>query len=384
METKYSTSVTFGVIGVGYVGLHLLEEFSKKNMTFGLDVSASRVAFLQDQFLECTTVCISSDFTHLKQCDVICISVPTLLREDKTINDGPMCQAIASIQQHSRQHDVLVVVESSVSIGLTRQLLTPLHEQGYMIGMSPERADPGRLFPLFHTIPKIVSGIDDISLKRIKEVYSQVFENVVPVSSLETAEMCKLYENCFRLINIAYVNEISDACDKHGIDPYEMVEASSTKPYGFMKFSPSLGVGGYCLPVNSHYLLSNCTSQILQQASQLTENRPSLKADEIIQKFPHAQTFLIIGIAFKPKQSVTVNSPGLAIARVLAKNAKQVHVLDPYVNQNEFHSITEKTIQENWIYDCVISSIKQHDINYETIQQKCQSSDIPFITFHEN
>jgi nucleotide sugar dehydrogenase len=161
-------------------------------------------------------------------------------------------------------------------------------------------------------IPKIVSGMDVTSLNSIIDVYSEVFDTVVPVSSLETAEMCKLYENCFRMINISYVNEISDACIKHGIDCNEMIKASTTKGFGFMPFYPSLYVGGSCIPNNCRVLLDKCENlTVLRTATESNEHRPLLKAHEIVRTYANANDFLIIGIGFKVGESVLENSPGL-------------------------------------------------------------------------
>jgi len=139
-------------------------------------------------------------------------------------------------------------VESKVAVGTTRHVLRPLRERGMFVGFSPERVDPGRMDPPTHAIPKFLAAMDEASMDRISDLYGAAFDRVVPVSSLETTEMSKLFKNWFRLINIAYVNEIADACAAHGIDPNEKVRACAIKPYGYMSFTPGLGAGEPCIP----------------------------------------------------------------------------------------------------------------------------------------
>jgi nucleotide sugar dehydrogenase len=179
--------------------------------------------------------------------------------------------------------------------------------------------DPGRTTPPLSKIPKIISGIDELSLQYVNSFYAEVFDQVVKVSSLETAEMCKLYENCFRMVNIAYVNEIADACKEHGIDHNEMIKASSTKPFGYMKFTPGLGVGGHCIPVNPFYLFVNNDLPILKQATETTLQRPRDKARAFLDKYEEYlikqdKAVCVVGIGFKPGQSLLVNSPGYEFA----------------------------------------------------------------------
>lgn len=225
-----------------------------------------------------------------------------------------------------------MILESSVGVGMTRALLKRLRATGVFVAFSPERIDPGRAIPKTSAIHKIVGGIDDESRHRAMNWYGPVFDNLVPVSSLETAEMCKQYENCFRLVNIAYVNEVADACEAHGIDVSEMITASATKPFGFMKFHPTLGVGGSCIPENVRYFLEHNRLPLLQFASMAVVNRPALKAQELVRQFPKANRFLVVGIGYKCGQASTANSPGLAFADELVRLGKRVALHDNYAS----------------------------------------------------
>jgi nucleotide sugar dehydrogenase len=330
------------VIGVGYVGEHLVDIFSKKYHVVGYDISSRRVQELNEKYKmssddvmysKCVTITCNEADIPVGAC-LYCISVPTLLKEDKSINDSYLKNAVSCVEKYVCDGSC-VVMESSVSVGMTRNMLGFLRDKNVYVGFSPERVDPGREEPPSWKIPKIISGIDSESVTEIHELYSRVFEKVVPVSSLETAEMCKLYENCFRVINIAYANEIADACKKHGINPYEMVSASSTKPFGFMPFYSGLGIGGHCLPVNPYYLFVNNQLPLLNNAIESLNERPYKIANEWYERNAHeVKTVCVIGMAFKPGQILCVNSPGLQFAKTLRARGLVVYVYDPLVEMD--------------------------------------------------
>jgi len=235
------------VIGVGYVGVHLVATFSRCCRVIALDLSSKRRTELTQQFVD-APVEVTGDPARISDAAYILISVPTTLHHDNTIDARPLQAAISTVKSYAKD-GATIVIESSVAIGMTRKLLGPLMMKTRQLygGMSPERVDPGRKVPHFESIPKIVSGLDDIapgSLHSIFKLYSTAFEKVVQVSSPEVAEMTKLYENCQRMVNIAYVNEMADACRSLGIDPLEVCAAASTKPFGYQPYTPGLGVGG--------------------------------------------------------------------------------------------------------------------------------------------
>ena len=372
-------NVTIGIIGCGFVGTHLIEVLSEKFVTYGFEISEKRVEVLREQFHhKSTTVSFFTSFEHLKTCDCICICVPTPVVQSH-LNDTYLRAAIHTIDENIRSEPpVTVIMESSVSIGMTRRMLGFLHDRGHFICMSPERVSPGQMDPKPCDIPKIVSGIDDTSLQNIMNIYSQVFKSVVKVSQLEAAEMCKLFENTFRLLNITFVNQMYDECQRLRINPNEVIRASATKGFGFMTFYPTLYVGGSCIPNNARVLLSTCNMPILEHATEFNERRPYNKASEIVQNYPTANTFLIIGCAFKQGESVTEHSPGLKLAEILQKEfMKKVLVHDPLVTQNEF----ENADLNNWIFDIVVIAVRQKCIDYDLLTQKCNKHNTPMISF---
>lgn len=265
------------------------------------------------------------------ECDLFCIAVPTPVRVDagKAGIDLSYLEAAVATVAGLAKPGAAIVVESSVAVGTTRRMLRPLRERGMFVGFSPERVDPGRTDPPAHAIPKVLAAMDEASMDRIGDLYGAVFDKVVPVSTLETAEMSKLFENCFRLVNIAYANEIADACGAHGIDPHEMVRACATKPYGYMAFTPGLGAGGPCIPVNPHYLLVNNELPLLESAMKKNADRPAARAQALFTKHPAAARVLVSGVGFKPGQALTVHSPGLSLAHALGQLGLTVTVHDP-------------------------------------------------------
>ncbi|KAI1393198.1 uncharacterized protein F4822DRAFT_423662 [Hypoxylon trugodes] len=266
------------IIGCGYVGTQLIGSFSTQYDVLGFDVSKDQLRRVQGEFGgEGSRASFTLDPRHLTKATHFLISVPTLLKADKTIDTSYVKSALRNVRRYARAGST-VVIESSVAIGMTRQLLGPLaEERGFFAGMSPERVDPGRTEPPMKEIPKVLSGLDDVvpgSLDAIIRLYSPVFDTIVPVSSPETAEMTKLYENCQRMVAITYANEMADACIGHGIDPYEVCQAAATKPFGYTPYTPGLGVGGHCIPVNPYYLMANNSFPLLKLATETMWQRP--------------------------------------------------------------------------------------------------------------
>lgn len=209
----------------------------------------------------------------------------------------------------------------------------------------PQRVDPGRVSPPASAIPKVVSGLDDVapgSLARIAALYSTVFDRVVPVSRPEAAEMVKLFENCQRMVCIAYANEMADACVPLGLDPWEVCRAAATKSFGYMACTPGVGVGGHCIPVNPYYLLSTSSFPLLSAASEAMARRPARIAAQTVRKLasrrpaPHGKPrVLVVGMGFKAGQSTLSNSPDPGLATHLCRSGRvEVVVADPLVPQD--------------------------------------------------
>ncbi|KXJ93394.1 hypothetical protein Micbo1qcDRAFT_203474 [Microdochium bolleyi] len=378
------------VIGVGYVGTHLVENFSREYDTLGFDISPKRVADLQQQFQDNGRVRLTSNTQDLREATHFLISVPTLLRPDRTIDASYLSSALQIVAAHARRGST-VVIESSVAIGMTRNLLGPIAKaHGFFAGMSPERVDPGRTEPPAFAIPKIISGLDDVvpgSLASIARLYGPAFDRVVPVSKPEVAEMTKLYENCQRMMCIAYTNEMADACGPHGIDPFEVVEAAASKPFGYMPYTPGPGVGGHCIPVNPYYLLSNSEFPLLKAATEAMWQRPANLAQRAIEVLEARQnkTFgmatdekprvLVVGVGFKPGQSTLSNSPGLDVVRALTVSQKvDVSFADSLVTQDMVPSVP-RLADDDWrvgtlaAYDMIIVAMRQVGFDYSILDQ---------------
>ncbi|KAK1982905.1 nucleotide sugar dehydrogenase [Colletotrichum cereale] len=375
------------VIGVGYVGTHLVDSFSAHYNVIGFDVSERRINEIRKQ-LPSERIRFTTCKTDLREATHFLISVPTLLKVDKSIDTSYLQSAIVTVAQHARPGST-VVIESSVAVGMTRSLLGPVAlSHGFYAGMSPERVDPGRVEPPCHAIPKIVSGLDDCipgSLASVMRLYGQVFDRLVPVSRTEVAEMMKLYENCQRMMCIAFANEMADACIPHGIDPYEVAAAASSKPFGYMPFTPSLGVGGHCIPVNPYYLLSNSAFPLLEAAAEKMAARPAAIARRAIASLAKdakkgaapalvRPRVLVVGVGFKAGQSVLSNSPGVDLVQAFVRSGEvDVMFADPLVKQNAVPA-APRLADENWnretleTFDMIIVSCRQHGMDFGVLE----------------
>ncbi|KAM0345775.1 hypothetical protein ACHAPU_006128 [Fusarium lateritium] len=372
------------VIGVGYVGEHLVDVFSKNHDVLGYDVSEARTQQLSKKQPVGSRARFTCKAPELAEATHFLISVPTLLLANKSIDSSYLRSALDVVKLHGRRGSV-VVVESSVAVGMTRALLGPIAQEcGFFAGMSPERVDPGRIEPPAQSIPKVVSGLDDIvpgSLDAIIRLYSQSFDNVVPVSKPEVAEMMKLYENCQRMVCIAYANEMADACGPHDIDPFEVCRAASTKPFGYLPFSPGLGVGGHCIPVNPWYLFSNTELPLLQAAAEKMHDRPSEIANRVVtrlrsEKGGQRPRVLVVGIGFKRGQSHLANSPGLELAKSLVRTQEvDVSWADPLVSQEAVPQIARLS-ESDWNvevlerdFDMIIVAFRQDGLDFNVLDR---------------
>lgn len=382
--------VVICIIGVGYVGKELLEGFGRVFTSIGFDVSQPRLDFIAPEFKSFEKVTLTSDVAQLARGTHYLIAVPTNLHKDHSVNATHLLSAISMVATYARP-GATVVIESSVSVGMTRAFLSK-YAGTLKCGMSPERVDPGRVSPTLTEIPKVISGLDQDSLVAIHDVYSKVFNHVVPVSKPEVAEMTKLYENCYRMVNIAYVNEIADACKGHGIDPHEVIDAAATKPFGFQPFKPGLGVGGHCIPVNPYYLFVNNELPVLEFASTRMWARPAKLAQELYNdtlaakkafstqqshddRRAEALRVLIIGVGFKPGQNVISCSPGLAYAQAMKDiGAQDLSFYDPLVPQSDVPWMKRLKQQDFTVenldrsFDIIAVCIKQSGVDWRQLE----------------
>ncbi len=266
---------TVGVVGLGYVGLPLAIEFARSGFqVIGFDVRSDVVdglkaglSHVQDvgddelrRFLLRGALDATTDMTRLGQCDAITICVPTPLSKTKDPDLSCVAGATEAVLAQLRPGQ-LIVLESTTYPGTTRDILLPVLEKSgletgrdFFLCYSPERVDPGNARWRTRNTPKVIGGVTPACARAGIALYAQVFDQVVPVDNVETAELVKVYENTFRMINIALVNELAQVCERLAVDVWEVIDAAATKPFGFMTFSPGPGLGGHCIPLDPHYL----------------------------------------------------------------------------------------------------------------------------------
>jgi UDP-N-acetyl-D-glucosamine dehydrogenase len=350
------------IIGLGYVGLPLATVFAEAGYrVLGFDVSrlvcdginagnshikdipTSRLTPLVGQGLvEATT-----DFERLSECMVISICVPTPLNKIKDPDLSYVVSATEAIALRLRPGQ-LIILESTTYPGTTRDLMLPILENtGMKVGVdfflcfSPERVDPGN--ERWHTknTPKVIGGITSACRNAGMVIYSQVFDCMVPVENTEAAELVKVYENTFRMINIALANELSMVCDKLGISVWEVIDAAATKPFGFMKFTPGPGLGGHCIPLDPHYLswkMRNLSfkTRMIELASEINSEMPEYTVNKVALALNEqglslkGSRVLILGIAYKKDIDDLRESPALDIIRILQERDAEVLYHDSY------------------------------------------------------
>jgi UDP-N-acetyl-D-glucosamine dehydrogenase len=350
-----------GVIGLGYVGLPLVVAFAEAGHdVVGVDVDARVIASLNEgrshieDVPDETLQAISGRFlatpryADLAKVDAVVVAVPTPLTANREPDLQPLIDtatALANVLQAGQ----LVVLESTTYPGTTRERFAPLLEESglaagsdFHLAFSPERIDPGRTDYTLKTTPKIVGGLTDECLRRAVELYEEVCDQVVQVSTPESAELTKLLENIFRSVNIALVNELAILCDRMGIDVWEVVDAAATKPYGFMSFKPGPGMGGHCLPVDPFYLAwrareFDMQTEFVELAGEVNQRMPYFCVDRITRalndqaKPVKGSRVAIVGVSYKPGVGDLRESPALRILRLLGELGAEVTYHDDFV-----------------------------------------------------
>lgn len=353
-----------GVIGLGYVGLPLvLAAHNKDFSVLGFDIDSHKVDLLnvgKSYIYHIDEACIQelsksdrfraiTDFSYIKQCDVVLVCVPTPLTKHREPDMAYVIETAKAIQPHLRAGQ-LIILESTTYPGTSKELIQPILEKGgyksqkdFFLAYSPEREDPGNSTYKTTSIPKVVGGDGEKALKLACTFYEQLTVQTVPVSSLSTAEAVKLTENIFRCINIALVNELKVVFDAMNIDIWEVIEAAKTKPFGFMPFYPGPGPGGHCIPIDPFYLTWKArgyglSTKFIELAGEINTSMPdyviqklSLALDTHFQKGLNKTKILIVGIAYKKNVDDIRGSPAFVLMEKLQKRGANVHYYDPYV-----------------------------------------------------
>ena len=353
-----------GVIGLGYVGLPLAMEFVRAGFhVIGIDIDQEKVKKLNQgenyihdikdesvkNAVEMNQLSATSDFSIIQNLDAISICVPTPLNKQKNPDISFINQVMENMKDFIH-HDMLIVLESTSYPGTTREIISPeMEKKGLRAGhefylcFSPERVDPGNDKYKTANTPKILGGITRKCGDMGELLYKTIIEQVVRVSSPETAEMVKLLENTFRAINIGLANEVAIMCEKLGIDVWEVIDAAATKPFGFMKFTPGPGLGGHCIPIDPHYLswklkTLDYNARFIELAAEMNTSMPLHMVDLVREGLNHygkgifGSQIIIIGVAYKKNVNDVRESPALDVMKLLENDGAKLSFYDPYVS----------------------------------------------------
>lgn len=404
IEKFNQKSATVSILGLGYVGLPLAVVFADAGFNvIGIDPVQSKVDELNQgksyiidipsevvaKHVKSGRLKATTDFSVLKQVDAVSICVPTPLRKTGDPDLSFIVSATDELAKYLHP-GMVVVLESTTYPGTTRELTLPRLEEtsglkvgkDFFLAFSPERVDPGRQdFTTINT-PKVMGGITPECCDVAVAWYSQAIKTVVPVSSAEVAEMAKLLENTFRMINIGLVNELALMCDRLGVDVWEVIDAAATKPFGFMKFTPGPGLGGHCIPIDPLYLswklrALNYTARFIELASEINTGMPRYVVSRIQDTLNNASKslkgshVLVLGAAYKPDIDDLRESPALDVIRLLQQKGALVSYHDPHIphikhDDWEIHSVRDvmQTVREA---DCVAIITNHSSYDYPAI-----------------
>ncbi len=358
-----SRQARVGIVGLGYVGLPLAVEFGKAGFTVtGIDLHAGKTervnageSYVGDissnvlgKLVHAGKIRATTDFSVVRDLDTVNICVPTPLRKTKDPDMSYIVSACEEIVKYFHA-GMLVILESTTYPGTTDELLLPMFEKsGLKVGedfflcFSPERVDPGNAKYQTSNIPKVVGGTTPACTEMGRLFYAQALETVVPVSSTQVAEMVKLLENTFRMINIGLVNEMAVMCDRIGINVWEVIDAAATKPFGFMPFYPGPGLGGHCIPIDPFYLSwktkqAGIEARFIELAGYINGQMPHFVVDKIQNALNDAgkpvkgSHIHILGVAYKKDIEDLRESPALDVMLLLKRRGARLTFSDPYV-----------------------------------------------------
>ncbi len=364
IQKLQNKTAQIGILGMGYVGMPLAVVFAEKGFNvLGIDPDRRKIetfnkglSYIQDVPSETIArlrqqgkLNMSADFAALAKMDAVSICVPTPLSK---FGDPDMSFIVSATEQLAKyvHKGMVVVLESTTYPGTTRELIVPLltEKSGLKVGedificFSPERVDPGRKNWTTYNTPKVMGGITPACAEVATAWYAGALETMVPVSSAEAAEMAKLLENTFRMINIGMVNELALMCERLGVDVWEVIDAAATKPFGFMKFTPGPGLGGHCIPIDPLYLSwkmkeMNYNAKFIELASEINSNMPRYTVSRVMEalndrgKPLRGSQVLVLGVAYKPDIDDVRESPAFDVIALMKKKGALVEYHDPYI-----------------------------------------------------
>lgn len=395
-----------GIIGLGYVGLPLAAVFAKGGFkTYGMDIDKNRVERLkkgESYILDVPAsdiakvrkdgnLTVTTDFSVIRELDAVIICVPTPLNKTKEPDVSYIVSAVGNIKRHMKRGQI-VVLESTTYPGTTEEVMLPVLEsddfkegRDFYLAFSPERIDPGNRQYKTENTPKIIGGISKGSTRIARVLYEQVIDNVIPVSSSKVAEMVKLLENTFRIVNIGLVNELMLMCDRLGIDVWEVIEAAKTKPYGFMPFYPGPGVGGHCIPIDPIYLSWTARghgfeARFIDLASHVNSQMPHHVIDKTQDTLNRdgkplkGSKILLLGVAYKKDVKDLRESPALEIISILRQKGAIISYYDPYLPYLKMDGVDLKCVKFGKAslagVDCVVIITDHSNVDYALVA-KC-------------
>ena len=403
-----SRTAKVGVIGLGYVGLPLAVTVAKAGFQVtGIDISKERTDQVQNgtsyivdlssetlaPLVQREQICATTSDEVLSELDTISICVPTPLGHSKSPDISFVMAAVDSVAKHLRRGQ-LVVLESTTYPGATEEVVLPrLERKGLKVGedfflaFSPERIDPGNKTYFIENTPKLVGGMTKACTEITRFFYSLFINEIHSVSSPKAAETTKLLENTFRSVNIALVNEFAQICDKMGLNVWEIIDAASTKPFGFMPFYPGPGLGGHCIPIDPHYLAwsakrHDIETRFIELASEINEAMPEYVMSKITEalnwnfKPVNGSKILILGMAYKRNISDIRESPAIPILKLLQAQGGDVIYHDPHVPQiqigNDTHTSQELTTELLQKSNCIVIVTDHSDVDYQFVTDKAK------------
>jgi nucleotide sugar dehydrogenase len=398
-----SKKAKIGIIGLGYVGLPLAIAFAKKGFkVWGIDVDKDRVTRLkkgQSYILDLKpseitslqrdgSLIVTSDISHIKKLDAFIICVPTPLLKTKEPDVSFIVSATEMIKKHMKSGQV-IVLESTTYPGTTDEVMLPILEstglkegKDFYLAFSPERIDPGNAKYFVTNIPKVVGGISGRSTEIAALLYKQIIDKVMPVSSCRAAEMTKLLENTFRIVNLGLINELTLMCDRLDMNIWEIIDAAKTKPYGFMPFYPGPGVGGHCIPIDPLYLSwkareKGFETRFINLASEVNEQMPRYVVAKVsdglnkVKKSLKGAKILLSGVAYKKDVQDLRESPVFGIIEILKKHGSKVSYYDPYFPYFKVDGIDLKCVKFDQktlkSFDCVVIVTDHSKVDYQFI-----------------
>ena len=404
--------LTAGVVGLGYVGLPLAVEKAKAGFkTVGFDVQESKVDMVNaghnyigdvvdeelSKLIETGMLSATNDFSFIKDVDFVAICVPTPLDSHQQPDINYVRSSTELIAKYMKV-GTIVVLESTTYPGTTEELLKPILEKGsglecgkdFYLGFSPERVDPGNAVYKTKNTPKVVGGIGKDAVDVIAAVYEAVLDSdVFKASSPAVAEMEKILENTYRNINIGLANEMAILCNKMGIDYWEVVDAASTKPYGFQPFYPGPGLGGHCIPLDPYYLSWKAReygfhTSMIESSMMVNDKMPEYcveRAARILneKKKPlNGSKVLVLGVAYKADIDDYRESPALDLIDIFKRRGADVDFYDPYISEYKYHGELHKglgSVDGTLIgrYDLVVIAASHSNVDYDMINKNASS-----------